>query len=209
MVFAALLFLLPAPQNAGASVQFSREPAIAANAPVTGTGAALPDSDAGKDRKTNEEAGKSGDGATVTASTTASAALPSMPVAKASAAEPAAFPVAPIRPAVVAIEESPTQRKVWYALALAGHAGAAFDAWSTRRAISAGMGTEANPMLRPFAHSSALYAATQVSPLVMDFLGKKMMTSQHKWMRKMWWLPQTAGAGISFAAGAHNVGLVQ
>jgi hypothetical protein len=144
----------------------------------------------------------------------ASAELPSMPTAKVAAkadAEPAAaaFPAMPVKPAVIAIQETPRQRKIWYGLAFAGHAGAAFDAWSTRRAITSGAGTEANPMLRPFAHSGVLYVATQASPLLMDYLGKRMMTSQHKWVRKMWWLPQTAGASMSFAAGAHNTTLVQ
>jgi len=105
--------------------------------------------------------------------------------------------------------ETPRQRKIWYGLVFAGHSGAAFDAWSTRRAISGGYGQEANPLLRPFANSSALYAATQVSPAFMDFLGKRMMVSQHRWVRKMWWLPQAAGASCSFAAGAHNVGVVR
>ena len=81
-------------------------------------------------------------------------------------------------------------------------------AWSTHRAVAGGYGQEANPFLRPFASSNAIYAATQVSPLVMDFLGKQMMTSQHRWVRKMWWLPQTAGASLSFASGVHNVGVV-
>ena len=149
--------------------------------------------------------------------TKSSTLLPSMPEPKAEVkAEaapgepmPAAFPARPVRPAVIAMHETATQRKVWYGLAIAGHAGAAFDAWSTRRAITAGVGVEGNPMLRPFAHSGVLYVATQASPVLMDYLGKKMMTSQHGWMRKMWWLPQTAGAGMSFAAGAHNTGLVQ
>jgi len=64
------------------------------------------------------------------------------------------------------------------------------------------------PIFAAFANSNAIYAATQVSPLVMDFLGKQMMMSQHKWVRKMWWLPQTAGASFSFVSGVHNVGVV-
>jgi hypothetical protein len=47
-----------------------------------------------------------------------------------------------------------------------------------------------------------------VSPTFMDFLGKRMMVSQHGWVRKIWWLPQAAGASLSFASGAHNVGIV-
>jgi hypothetical protein len=35
-----------------------------------------------------------------------------------------------------------------------------------------------------------------------------MMVNQHGWVRKMWWLPQVAGVGFSFASGAHNVGVV-
>lgn len=114
----------------------------------------------------------------------------------------------PAKPAFHGSYETARQRKMWYGLAFAGHGAAAFDAWSTRRAISSGAGTEANPLLRPFAHSGALYAATQVSPAVMDFLGKRMMVSQHGWVRRMWWLPQAAGAGISVSAGVHNVGVV-
>jgi hypothetical protein len=104
--------------------------------------------------------------------------------------------------------ESPVQRKLWYTLVATSSGAAAFDAWSTRRAISQGYGTEANPTLRPFAHSNAMYAATQVSPIVMDFIGKRMMTSHHEWMRKMWWVPQTAGTSMSLYAGVHNTRLV-
>jgi hypothetical protein len=97
---------------------------------------------------------------------------------------------------------------MWYGLLAAGHAAAGFDAWSTRRAVSSGYGHEANPFLKPFAKSNAIYAATQVSPAFMDFLGKRMMVSQNPWIRKFWWLPQTAGASASFVATRHNLGLV-
>jgi hypothetical protein len=53
-----------------------------------------------------------------------------------------------------------------------------------------------------------MYAATQVSPLVMDFIGKRMMVSEHKWIRNMWWLPQSAGTSVSLFAGVHNTRLV-
>lgn len=104
--------------------------------------------------------------------------------------------------------ESPRERKMWYGLAAAGHAAAGFDAWSTRRAISGGYAQEANPFLKPFANSNAIYAATQVSPAFMDFFGKRMMVSRNPWIRKFWWLPQAAGASVSFAAGRHNLGVV-
>jgi hypothetical protein len=188
MIFAALVLLFGVPQND----DIAKTAIAAADNPV------LVSENIDKDSKS-------------------SALLPSMPEpkavprAEAAPGEPmaAAFPAVPVRPAAKGIQETARQRKVWYGLAIAGHAGAAFDAWSTRRAITAGVGTEGNPMLRPFAHSGVLFVATQASPLLMDYLGKRMMTSQHKWVRKMWWLPQTAGAGMSFAAGAHNTSLVQ
>lgn len=145
-------------------------------------------------------------------SSTAAAVLPSAPEPKVKPeAEPAPLrsaasqPFLPVRPRPV---EAPRQRKMWYGLMAVSHAGAAFDAWSTRRAISGGYGQEANPFLKPFANSNAIYAATQVSPAVMDYLGKRMMVSQNPWIRKLWWVPQVAGSGMSFAAGAHNMSVV-
>jgi hypothetical protein len=125
--------------------------------------------------------------------------------------QPAA-PVQPANPPKFAIRtrmETPTQRVAWIGLSVVGHGTAAFDAYSTRQAISGGYGSESNPLLRPFAHSNAIYAATQVSPTVMDFLGHKMMKSRSPLVRKMWWVPQAAGAGFSFAAGMHNMSLVK
>jgi hypothetical protein len=147
-------------------------------------------------------------------STLVASALPSAPTPKVKAdVEPVtpnatAQPFQPAKPVFTRPRETPGQRKIWYGLAIAGHSGAAFDAWSTHRAVAGGYGQEANPFLRPYAGSNAIYAATQVSPLVMDFLGKRMMVSQHGWVRKLWWVPQTAGASLSFVSGAHNMGVV-
>ncbi len=141
-------------------------------------------------------------------------ALPSAPTPKVKAdaepiaPNPAAQPFQPVKPVFTRPRETPRQRKLWYALTIAGSSGAAFDAWSTKRAVVGGYGQEANPFLRPFANSNAIYAATQVSPAFMDYVGKRMMVSQNRWVRKMWWLPQAAGASMSFVSGAHNVGVV-
>ncbi len=149
-----------------------------------------------------------------TKDSTLAASLPFAPAPKVKAdAEPsapsaAAQPFQPMKPVIIRARETPRQRRIWYGLALAGSSGAAFDAWSTYRAVSGGYGREANPFLRPFANSKTIYAATQVSAAVLDYLGKRMMVGQHGWMRKIWWLPQTAGASLSFACGAHNVGVV-
>jgi hypothetical protein len=142
------------------------------------------------------------------------ALLPSAPVPKVKTdaalvePNPAAQPFLPMKPVLTRPRETPRQRRIWYALTIASHSGAAFDAWSTHRAVVGGFGQEGNPMLRPFAHSNAIYAATQVSPAVMDYIGKRMMVSRDPWIRKLWWVPQLAGTGMSFFSGAHNVGIV-
>jgi hypothetical protein len=155
-------------------------------------------------------------------SLSASAALPAAPTAKVSADNSASVSaeailpgtgIQPANPPKSALKgfryETPKQKVAWIGLSVAGHGAAGFDAYSTRQAISGGFGTESNPLLRPFAHSNALYAATQVSPTVMDYLGHKMMTNRRPWVRKMWWVPQAAGAGFSVAAGVHNLSLVK
>ena len=115
----------------------------------------------------------------------------------------------PVKQAYGRPRETRAQRIVWYSLAVTGHGAAAFDAYSTRRALSGGYGTEGNPFLRPFANSGALYAATQISPVLMDFIGKRMMVSEHRWVRRLWWVPQAAGSGISIGAGVHNLSVVK
>jgi hypothetical protein len=194
MLLATILLLCPFPQIAGAAKV------------ATDTAAVVNDSaDSAKDSSLSQP-------------------LPAAPEAKvksdvevaasAETIEPGYTPAQPAKPlmgvkmSVSRPRETPTQRRLWYALSFTGSGAAAFDAWSTRRAISQGYGTEANPLLRPFSHSGTMYAATQVSPLVMDFVGKRMMVSQHKWIRNMWWLPQSAGTTFSLYAGVHNTRLV-
>jgi hypothetical protein len=187
MVLAALLLVCSIPQMDDAAKLGSDFPAAASETKTA-------------DSKTNDAS--------------ASAGLPAMPTpkvksdAEAATPNPAGQPFQPVKPAFTRLQETPRQRKIWYGLLIAGHSGAAFDAWSTHRAVSGGYGTESNPFLRPFAGSNAIYAVTQISPTVMDFIGKKMMVSQNRYIRKAWWIPQLAGASFSFAAGAHNVGVV-
>ena len=118
------------------------------------------------------------------------------------------FSDSPVRPAGGTSLETPRERNTWYALVAVSHSAAAFDAYSTRRAISGNYGVEGNPLLRPFSHSDAIYAATQVSPVLMDYLGHRMLKSHNKLLRRFWWLPQTAGASFSVGAGIHNYRLV-
>lgn len=140
--------------------------------------------------------------------------LPSMPTPKvdssmSSSVEPPVSPMPMIKASKPRIRETRGQRVAWYSLVVASHGAAAFDAYSTRLAVSGHYGTEGNPFLKPFAHSNSLYAATQVSPLVMDYLGKRMMTSNDRWLRRLWWVPQALGGGFSIGAGVHNLGVVK
>jgi len=96
-------------------------------------------------------------------------------------------------------------RREWIALGIAQHSAAAFDAWSTRRALSTGDAQESNPVLRPFANNSSLYAAIQVGPVLFDYVSRRMMTSQHGWARRTWWILQAASTATSLASGAHNL----
>jgi hypothetical protein len=199
MVLATVLLLLPFPQSgdavkavlerpAGVSVDATKDSSSSKTLPST------------PDPKIKSDAEVAADSTTAAVGPTPAAA----PVT------PGATPlsVGTGKPAAKRDYDTEKQKKAWYALLFASSGAAAFDAWSTRRAISAGAGSESNPLLEPFSHSGALYVATQVSPLVMDLIGRKMMTSHNEVVRKMWWLPQSLGTGMSLSAGVHNVRLV-
>lgn len=122
--------------------------------------------------------------------------------------EPSPFPFQPVKQAVRHGYNTRNEKITWYSLMIAGHAGAALDAWSTRRALSGNYGHEADPLMRPFAHSGTLYLATQITPLLMDIVGRRAMMSERPWVHKLWWLPQSVEASLSFQAGIHNIGVV-
>jgi len=199
MLLATILLLYPFPQSGDALKAVTERPAGVSidSANDSSLSKALPSVPDPK-IKTDAEIAANSNAASVTPG------LAAQPVAPGSAP----LTIRPGKPAFNPEDVSERQKKIWYGLIAASSGAAAFDAWSTRRAVSGGYGTEGNPFLRPFSHSNAIYAATQVSPLVLDFIGRKMMTSREPLLRKMWWLPQTAGTGMSLFAGAHNVGVV-
>jgi hypothetical protein len=100
--------------------------------------------------------------------------------------------------------ESIPLRREWLALMFLEHSAAAFDAYTTREAISRGA-KEEDPMMRPFAHSPAIYAAIQVGPALLDVLARRMQRSQNNFIRRTWWVPQSASTGASIFSGAHNL----
>jgi hypothetical protein len=109
----------------------------------------------------------------------------------------------PAKPVKIFMPET-HPRKAWLILSIAEHSAATFDAYSTRMAVSKGA-TEADPMMRPFAHSPAIYGAIQVCPLVLDYAARRMEHSQLSLLRKTWWVPQSAATGIFLFSGVHNV----
>jgi hypothetical protein len=80
-----------------------------------------------------------------------------------------------------------------------------FDAISTRRAITRYGAVEMNPLLKPFAGNNSLFAAIQVAPVLLDVAGRRMMYSRHSWVRRVWWVPQSASFVGSILCGAHNL----
>jgi hypothetical protein len=119
--------------------------------------------------------------------------------------------IQPVKPITVSVQqlqdEQRRKTRMWIGLGIAEHSAATFDAWTTRRAITNYGAQELNPLLKPFAGNASLYVAIQVGPAVMDFVGKKMMSSNHSWVRKMWWVPQGASFATSLFCGAHNLGV--
>jgi hypothetical protein len=97
--------------------------------------------------------------------------------------------------------------KMWFVLGAMEHGAATFDAWSTRRNIMEGTTHETNPLMKPFANSNAMYAAVQVAPVLFDLLSKQMLHNSHSWVRKSWWVPQTASTVASILSGAHNMAI--
>ena len=98
-------------------------------------------------------------------------------------------------------------KRTWLFLATAQHGAAAFDAYTTRQVIGEGHGRELDPLMRPFASSAALYPASQLGPVFLDWLGLRMMNSRRNWARRVWWVPQTAATAGFIYAGVHNLGI--
>jgi hypothetical protein len=95
-------------------------------------------------------------------------------------------------------------RKSWLVLSFVQHGAAAFDAYSTRQAIAAGA-HEDDSLMRPFAHSPAIYFASQAGPLALDYAARRMQRSQSAFLRRTWWLPQSASTGLFILSGVHNL----
>jgi hypothetical protein len=129
-------------------------------------------------------------------------ATPSEPIVAAPLALDSRLPMRDVRLADLSLlprpeRSSKTRDRKWLALMIAQHGAATFDASGRYR--------ELNPTLRPFADNATLYVAIQVAPLAFDYVGRRMMTSQHAWMRHVWWVPQAVSTATSLGSGAYNL----
>ena len=112
-------------------------------------------------------------------------------------------PVHPVKP--VRREVGPLVTRNWLVMTAVQHSTATFDAWSTRYSISSGRGHELNPLMKPFAGSGAIYGVIQLAPMATDYLGKRLMRSNHPTLRKLWWLPQAAGSAGFMLSSIQNL----
>lgn len=108
-------------------------------------------------------------------------------------------------PCCLGVERFPSRRS-WILLSAAQHSAAAFDAYSTRYAISRGA-REDDPFMRPFAHSPALYAAIEVGPLLLDYAARRLERSHSSLIRRIWWVPQSVSTAAFLVSGKHNFGV--
>jgi len=110
----------------------------------------------------------------------------------------------PAKPIQLIPVETAHPRPPWLILSAVQHGAAGFDAYSTRRAIRNG-GVEMDPLMRPFAHSPAIYAAIQLGPVMLDIVARRMQRSRNNLLRHTWWVPQSAGTGVFLFSGLHNL----
>jgi hypothetical protein len=146
------------------------------------------------------------------------AAMPEAPLASATllAGSGTAFNPAPNMSAALMVRSalvnpaarpkvSARQRELFYGLMSVEHGAALLDAWSTRDVLRSG-GRELDPLVRPFAHSPTLYPALQVTPFAVDYFSARLMRSNHRVLRGLWWVPQIVSAAGSIYCGVSNLG---
>lgn len=110
----------------------------------------------------------------------------------------------PAKPIGLIPAASAPSRRPWLMLSAAQHGAASFDAYSTRHAVTRGA-IETDPLMRPFAHSPAVYAAIQLGPAMLDIVARHMQRSRNNLWRHTWWAPQSATTAIFLFSGVHNL----
>ena len=109
-----------------------------------------------------------------------------------------------IKPVAKLPQISHRDLQIWRGLAVMQHSAGVFDAWTTRKSLMRG-GYERDPLMRPFAGNGSIYAMTQVTPVALDFLSRRMLRSNNSVVRRFWWLPQTVFTAGSVWCGVRNL----
>lgn len=189
LAVAVLLFQFPAAGAASVPPNSFNQAAAAPVVAVTPVKAAKPAVPRAVEAKANDNA---------------KLTLPSVKPLTESSSQPMSNVYAPPPPAFRPPDETPvTHRKLWILLSATEHGSAGFDAWSTRYALSNGR-VEADPVMRPFAGSPAIYGAIQVIPIGLDYVAHRFQRSSG-WTRHIWWVPQSAAAAAFLFSGSYNV----
>ncbi len=133
--------------------------------------------------------------------------MPMPPTESPSAFSPAAAPIRSVAkaPGDGGQNARARDKRFWLILTATQHAAATFDAVTTRRKTGTGRYREDNPLLRPFAGNASLYAVVQIGPVLLDFAGRRMQKSNVRFVRQLWWLPQSAQTATHLAFGAWNL----
>lgn len=188
LAVAALLFQVPAVGSVTAPQGGPDQPVVAVVARAPAEGAKVADAK-GADAKTSDRS---------------KSALPPVEPLTEPDGKPMSGVDRPPPPAFRPPDEAPvTHRKWWILLSATEHGSAGFDAWSTRYALSNGR-VEADPIMRPFASSAAIYGAIQAIPIGLDYVAHRFQRSSG-WTRHFWWAPQAVAAATFIGSGSYNV----
>jgi hypothetical protein len=212
MILAAAVLLFQLPVISGSSPASAHAGAPFAVSPVAGGTAAVPGGTAWPRKGSNAHAAAKASPTALDGSTEPSKASSAPDRSTSQPGTPASLIELP-NPAFSAIylpppsfqpETPPIARPshAWFILALAEHSAAGFDAWSTRAAVAQGR-VEADPLMRPFAHSGAIYGAIQVLPLGLDYVAHRMQRSSG-WSHRIWWVPQGLATAAFVFSGTYN-----
>jgi len=97
------------------------------------------------------------------------------------------------------------QRRVWAVLTTASLGAAAADVHCTLQILHEG-GYETDPLARPFTNlpAPAYATAAMLGAAGIDWIGLRMQSSRHLWIRRLWWAPQVAQIQFNIVGAAYS-----
>ena len=97
-----------------------------------------------------------------------------------------------------------TERRLWAALMAASLGSAAADVHCTIQILHEG-GYETDPLARPLTNlpTPAYATLSMMGAAGVDWLGLKLQSSHHVWIRRFWWVPQALQIQSNIVGAAH------